>query len=185
MNLPIPLDEATIILLDVDGTLVRLPYDLASRPDLWASSNAAVSDEALWASAPFHTGINVRIRHEVIEALRRWHAAGAQLMWLTSWFGAANEYLAETLGIPQLPVLHDRGGDMWKLNQAKDVGAANPGRAVVWAEDEELSSDEVKAWKAGREEATLLLECDSSWGMSDEHIAQVDTLLGLDGRAAA
>lgn len=170
--------DETIILLDVDGTLVRLPYDLRSTPGLWREHNAGLpAQDEDWISAPFVTGVDVRIRRDVAQSLVRWHEGGARLMWLTSWFGAANEYLVEALGLPILPALHDMGGAGWKFDQARRIGDENPDSAIVWAEDEELDEPTVIEWAASRKASVLLAACDGSWGMSDEHIAAIDRLV--------
>jgi hypothetical protein len=96
----------------------------------------------------------------VAVTIRRLHLSGlAEVRWLSTWGRYANGELRELVGLPELAVagerpvetaVHDTGGTAarthgdtvaghgrwWKLAAAEAVVAAEPTRAIIWADDE-------------------------------------------------
>ena len=162
--------DRPILFLDVDGVI-----------SLFGFGRDAVPPGA------FHSidGIVHCIGDHAAERLARL-ADRFALVRATGWEEKANEYLVHILGLGgELPVLTFDGRAVfgsahWKLH-AIDAYAGE--RPAAWIDDS--VDDECRAWARRREAPTLLLEADSSVGLTDEH---VEELLGfaeaVSGRSA-
>ena len=87
----------------------------------------------------------------VTARLRGLHESGrVELQWLTTWTERADELLAEPMGLPRGLRTHGREGVLstgfsgelrgvsgwWKLAAARAVAEAEPGRRIVWIDDD-------------------------------------------------
>ena len=123
-----------VLLLDVDGVLNAVRRDL---PEGWRRGTFA--------------GYVLSWDPTVVERLRTLHETGrVELQWLTTWAEMADRLLAEPLGLPRGLRTHARpevaptgfGGRLgavagwWKLAAARAVAAAEPGRRIVWIDDD-------------------------------------------------
>jgi HAD domain in Swiss Army Knife RNA repair proteins len=122
-----------LLLLDVDGVL-----------------NAVLPEESeRWQRGVFN-GYQVFWDPTITARLREWHQAGrVEIQWLTTWADNADRWLAEPLGLPR--GLRTRasgavptgfagrlGGELgwWKLAAARDAAEEDPGRRIVWVDDD-------------------------------------------------
>lgn len=122
-----------VLLLDVDGVLN------AVRPDLPEG----------WQRGRFN-GYVLSWDPTVVARLRALHESGrVELQWLTTWTEMADRLLAEPLDLPRGLRTHSRdlastgfGGALggaagwWKLAAAQAVAEAEPGRRIVWIDDD-------------------------------------------------
>ena len=123
-----------VLLLDVDGVLNALLHDLPEG----------------WRRGTFH-GYVLSWDPTVVARLRELHDAGrVELQWLTTWTHLADELLAEPLELPRGLRTHDREAMLptgfigrpgavagwWKLAAARAVAEAEPGRRIVWIDDD-------------------------------------------------
>jgi hypothetical protein len=98
-----------------------------------------------------------------------------ELVWATGWEEKANEYLPYILGLPvrELPCLLFQGRAVfgsahWKLDAIDEYAG---GRPAAWIDD---NLDETcRAWAAGRQAPTLLVETESAIGLTDEHVRRL------------
>lgn len=165
-------NQRPILFVDVDGVISLFGFPSARRPP-----------------GSFHwvDGIAHCIGTHCGERLRRLDER-FELVWATGWEEKANEYLPFLLELPRgdYPVLTFEGRAIfgsahWKLDAIEEYAQ---GRAAAWIDD---SLDPTcRAWAAGRDEPTLLVETDAPQGITDEH---VDLLLRwadeVGGRDAA
>ncbi|MEU2351347.1 HAD domain-containing protein [Modestobacter sp. NPDC049651] len=122
-----------VLLLDVDGVLNALTPELP----------------AGWARGRFN-GYVLSWDPTVTARLRDWHESGrVELQWLTTWTADADALLADPMGLPRGLRVHERAAaptgfagrwgalaGWWKLTAAQDVAAAEPGRRIVWIDDD-------------------------------------------------
>lgn len=123
-----------VLLLDVDGVLNAVRRDL---PEGWRRGT--------------FNGYVLSWDPSVVARLRGWHEAGrVELQWLTTWTEMADRLLAEPMGLPRGLRTHDLddvlptgfGGRLgglsgwWKLAAARAVADAEPGRRIVWIDDD-------------------------------------------------
>jgi hypothetical protein len=96
------------------------------------------------------------------------------LVWATGWEEKANEYLPHLLGLDRdLPVLNFDGRAVfgsahWKLAAIDDYAGDRP---AAWVDD--FLDDECRAWAERREAPTLLIEAESSTGLTGEHVERL------------
>ncbi|MGY1662280.1 HAD domain-containing protein [Geodermatophilus sp. SYSU D00705] len=123
-----------ILLLDVDGVLNAACRDL---PEGWRRGT--------------FNGFVLSWDPTVTARLRELHESGrVEIQWLTTWAGDADRLLAEPMGLPRGLRVHAREGaaptgfrgplgtatDWWKLACARAVAEAEPGRRIVWIDDD-------------------------------------------------
>ncbi len=125
--------DRPIVLLDVDGVLNALQPDL---PDGWRRGLV--------------NGYIISWDPSVTARLRAWHDSGlVELHWLTTWTEDADRLLAEPMGLPRGLRTHSRdaaptgyaaasrgSAGWWKLAHAREVAEAEPGRRIVWIDDD-------------------------------------------------
>jgi hypothetical protein len=123
------------MLLDVDGVLNALQVDLPHG----------------WQRGTFN-GYVLSWDPTVLRRLRLMHDSGrVEIQWLTTWVEDADRLLAEPMGLPRGLVTHSRHrlgpptgyGDKyrgrsawWKLTHACEIAEAEPGRRIVWIDDD-------------------------------------------------
>jgi Swiss Army Knife RNA repair-like protein len=95
-----------------------------------------------------------------------------ELVWATGWEERANEHLPFLLNLPfrDLPCLHFDGRAVfgsahWKVEAVDEYAADRP---AAWIDDN--LGEECQAWAREREAPTLLVETNSSVGLTDEHV---------------
>jgi hypothetical protein len=126
--------EAPILLLDVDGVLNAV---LPERPGRWAQG--------------IFNGFVISWDPTITARLRELHESGrVEIQWLTTWGERADRLLAEPMGLPRR--LRTRasglatptgfagrlGGESawWKLAAAREAAEEEPGRRIVWIDDD-------------------------------------------------
>lgn len=124
--------------------------------------------------------------------IRELHESGAvEVQWLTTWGSGANVQLNELVGLPAFEVAEEpdaRSGKLpsfawWKFEAAKDVAAANPGRKVIWTDDDLWS--EPLATNFARDNGWLAIAPHTQHGLTPEHVAEIVAYLGIDEEAVA
>jgi hypothetical protein len=145
--------ERPLLLLDVDGVL----NPLAARPP---PGFTALQIDG------YEVAISARHRMWLQELVLSF-----ELVWATTWEGAANESVGPLLGLPELPVVTFEGeriGETWKLGAVRAFVGDRP---LVWIDDE-LFAD-ARDWADHRPAPTLLIRPASSVGMTAAHFNQV------------
>lgn len=164
---PDPVDGAPppLLLLDVDGVLNALGRPLTDDWSDWRTGTAtAAGRDYVIAWSP-----------SVVARLLDWHAGGrVELQWLTTWGHDANRSLRHLLEMPELvvagtydealtaaagapdpgtgalaavtPAARDElTGRWWKFDVVRRVIAAEPGRRLVWLDDDLAGERDVRA----------------------------------------
>jgi hypothetical protein len=126
--------EAPILLLDVDGVLNAL---LPEGPGRWAQG--------------IFNGYVIAWDPTITARLRGLHENGrVEIQWLTTWGEDADRLLAEPMGLPRGLRTRARelaaptgfagrlGGESswWKLAAAREAAEEEPGRRIVWIDDD-------------------------------------------------
>ncbi|WP_347057356.1 HAD domain-containing protein [Blastococcus sp. HT6-30] len=171
-----------VLLLDVDGVLNALRRDL---PEGWRRGTFA--------------GYVLSWDPTVVARLRAWHESGqVELQWLTTWTERADRLLAEPMGLPRGLRTHSRdalptgfGGRLgglsgwWKLAAARAVAEAEPGRRIVWIDDDLADqAEDTGEWLAARANV-LVVAPDLMAGLTHAELDRVEAWLGepdLPGR---
>lgn len=183
-----------LILLDVDGVVNALPdtgEDLQVWPD-WQSG---------WAIAD-GTRFHITYSPTVIRTLRGWHESGtAEIHWLTTWGHDANDELRELLELPELVVAgtYDAPipaantsaashsdvapaapdpltGRWWKYDIVQRVLLENPGRVVIWIDDELHGRSRFRSW-ADTHNAVVPIGPNPRCGLRAADLATVEAAL--------
>jgi hypothetical protein len=164
-----------ILLLDVDGVLNALQADL---PDGWRRGR--------------FNGYVISWDPTITARLRGWHDAGrVEIQWLTTWTEDADRLLAGPMGLPRGLRTHARdrvaptgfGGRVhgpaawWKLAHAHEVVEAEPGRRVVWIDDDLGELAELTwQWLAGNP-GVLAVAPDLVQGLTHDQLDAVEAWL--------
>ena len=161
-----------LVLLDVDGVLNAVSRD----PD-----ETAWQDWRTGAATARGRSWRVLWSPSVVQAVHGWLEV-AEVQWLTTWGHEANDTLRDLLGLPELPVAgtDDGGGapsrtaqaealadvtpaapdaltgTWWKLDVARGIVAAQPGRRIAWLDDDLVGRDEARAWMTTATDALCL-----------------------------
>ena len=184
-----------LVLLDVDGVLNAVGPADESWPD-WERGRASAGGRP-WP---------IRWSPSVVAAVREWQDA-ADVQWLTTWGHDANRGLHELLGLPELPVAgtHQDAGDegsaddadalaavtpaapdeltgrWWKFDVVRRVLRRQPGRRLVWLDDDLARTHEVRAWTQANTPC-LLVAPDPRTGLVRAHLDAVRDFLEQDPR---
>jgi hypothetical protein len=180
-----------LLLLDVDGVLNALWQ--GQPPDAWPewSRGSATADGRRWP---------ITWAPAVVDRLRGWHADGVvELQWLTTWGHDANGELRELLGLPELVVAgtyqdadQDAGmaedldahaavapaapdplsGQWWKYDVVRRLRDAQPGRSIVWVDDELHRPNRFTAWAA--DSAVLAVGPHPGTGLTESDLAVIE-----------
>lgn len=167
--------DVPILLLDVDGVLNATRMDL---PEGWQRGR--------------FNGFVLSWDPTVTARLRNLHDTGrVEIQWLTTWAEDADRLLAEPMGLPRGLRVHARDGvaptgyagpagtttDWWKLAKARSVAGAEPGRRIVWIDDDlAVRTAETDAWLAGTSRV-LAIAPDTLTGLSHRQLDEVETWL--------
>lgn len=175
-----------ILLLDIDGVIAPWPSKLGFDQDThWY-------DEA--------NGIHMR--RDLPDLIKKL-ATIVELQWGTAWEREANSRVLQHLGLTNpLPfiefhdyedlgdtiaelvekedghyhVIHGAGGNnTWKLPWIERFCRANPGRAIVWIDDE--IEQDAQDFAASREEPTLFVKTNGLVGLDETHIEEIEKWL--------
>ena len=156
-----------LLLLDVDGVLNALP-DSPDDLEVWPEW------ESGWARAD-GSRYHITFSPAVIAQLLAWHESGqVEVQWLTTWGHDANDELRRLLGMPELvvagtydaptptatgaashaevaPAAPDPlSGRWWKYDVVRRVLNDNPGRTVIWIDDELFEDNRFSRWAAAQ-----------------------------------
>ena len=166
-----------VLLLDVDGVLNAVRADL---PEGWQRGR--------------FNGYVLSWDPTVVARLRALHDSGrVELQWLTTWTEMADRLLAEPLGLPRGLRTHGRdllptgyGGSLgglagwWKLSAAQTVVEAEPGRRIVWIDDDLADqAEDTSEWLAAHGQV-LVVAPDYSTGLTHAELDRVDAWLAED-----
>ncbi|MBN1093311.1 hypothetical protein JKP75_12530 [Blastococcus sp. TML/M2B] len=167
-----------VLLLDVDGVLNAVRHDLPVG----------------WRRGRFN-GYVLSWDPSVVARLRALHESGrVELQWLTTWTELADELLAGPLGLPRGLRTHGRdalptgfGGTLggvagwWKLTAAQAVAAAEPGRRIVWIDDDLADqADDASAWISGHGQVLVVAPAYST-GLTHAELDRVERWLADGG----
>ena len=164
-----------ILLLDVDGVLNAVCMDL---PEGWQRG--------------IYNGYVLSWDPTVTARLRELHESGrVELQWLTTWTKRADELLAEPMGLPRGLRVHDREGfestgfagrrehasGWWKLDAARELVQSEPGRRIVWIDDDlGNEADDVVEWLDANPHV-LVVAPDLFSGLTHEELDRVEAWL--------
>ena len=167
--------DVPILLLDVDGVLNAARLDL---PEGW---RRGTFNEFVLSWDP-----------TVTARLGELHESGrVEIQWLTTWTGNADKLLAEPMGLPRGLRVHPRPGvestsfagewrgvsGWWKLAAAMDVAQEEPGRRIVWIDDDLAEqADDVVEW-LGANPHVLVVAPNLFTGLTHEHLDDIEAWL--------
>jgi hypothetical protein len=168
-----------VLLLDVDGVLNAVRRDI---PEGWRRGT--------------YNGYSMLWDPTVTARLRAWHESGrVELQWLTTWTEKADLLLAEPMGLPRGLRTHSREGELstgfggrlggvagwWKLAAAREVAEAEPGRRIVWIDDD-LAEQAVDAeeWLAANGQV-LVVAPEYMTGLTHVELDRVEAWLDAPG----
>lgn len=191
-----------LLLLDVDGVLnaVAMHPDPRVWPD-WERGRAA-ADGREWP---------ITWSPSVVAAVKEWTTL-ADVRWLTTWGHHANAGLRVLLDLPELPVAgtyaevdapqhagtpdaapaahagvapaapDELTGRWWKFDIVRRLVRAEPGRPVVWIDDDLAGQRDIRQWME-READCLLVAPTMDTGLRPDDVALVRAFLD-EGRRA-
>jgi len=164
-----------ILLLDVDGVLNAARMDL---PEGW---RRGIFNEFVLSWDP-----------TVTARLRELHESGrVEIQWLTTWTENADLLLAEPMGLPRGLRVHARPGvestgfsgqrrgvsGWWKLSIAMEVAQAEPGRRIVWIDDDLADqAEDTSEWLAAHGDV-LVVAPDFTTGLTHAELDRVEAWL--------
>ncbi|MDJ0354405.1 hypothetical protein [Pseudarthrobacter sp. PH31-O2] len=178
----------TIVLLDVDGTIVPTRHP-------WTTVQLRGLQEFDLVVPPY-APTTVRVRPAVIEAINAWHAAGVDIRWLTSW-GWRAHWLARAIGLPELEMFYEpspgeiymyaRSQRPWKrfaVSNAAEDDWKTPIR-VVWIDNEPATGqtkyleENLTAMHPNIAEVRIVRP-DEERGLTLKDLRRASALLGVD-----
>jgi hypothetical protein len=164
-----------ILLLDVDGVLNAVAEELRSG----------------WRRGTFN-GFVLSWDPTVTVRLRELHESGrVELQWLTTWTENADRLLAEPMGLPRGLRTHSREdvvstgfegerrgvSGWWKLAAARAVAEAEPGRRIVWIDDDLAEqAEDTSEWLAANAHV-LVVAPDFFVGLTHAELDRVEAWL--------
>ena len=183
------------MLLDVDGVLNAVGF--GPDPRVWRDwqRGRAVAGGRQWP---------ITWSPSVVAAVRGWLSV-ADVHWLTTWGHDANAGLRALLDLPELPVAgtytdvaapaagtaddapaahagvapaarDELSGRWWKFDVVRRVVRAEPGRPLVWIDDDLAGQRDIRHWME-REARCLLVAPTMSTGLRPEDLALVSDFL--------
>jgi hypothetical protein len=183
-----------LVLLDVDGVLNAVP--------LWGGSDAW-PDWRTGRAAAEGREFPITWSPTVVQAVRAWRER-ADVQWLTTWGHSANSSLRHLLELPELPVAgtyddEDRAagdpdatgpthaavapaapdrltGRWWKFDVVRRLVRSEPGRPLVWLDDDLAGQSDVRAWMRAETDC-LLVAPDPASGLTAGQLAAVEDFL--------
>lgn len=179
-----------LVLLDVDGVLNALGPSPAWED--WRSGHAVAEGRAY----------PIRWSPSVVTRVLAWTEV-AEVQWLTTWGHDANTSLRHLLGMPELPVAGTYAdapeqvwpvpdadahavvapaapdaltGRWWKLDVVRRLVRQEPGRPLVWVDDDLARDPDVMLWTA-REAQALMIVPDPRSGLVAADLDAVDAFV--------
>ena len=168
-----------ILLLDVDGVLNAVRVEL--RPG-WRRE--------------IYNGFVLSWDPTITARLRELHESGrVEIQWLTTWAHHADELLAEPMGLPRGLRTHGRddvlptgfGGERrgisgwWKLAAIRAVVEAEPGRRIVWIDDDLTDpAEDTSEWLAANGHV-LVVAPDFFAGLTHAELDRIEAWLANPG----
>ena len=164
-----------VLLLDVDGVLNAVQMEL---PEGWRRGT--------------YNGFVLSWDPTVTARLRALHESGrVELQWLTTWTENADKLLAEPMGLPRGLRTHGRDDVLptgfhgerrgisgwWKLPAARAVVEAEPGRRIVWIDDDlTMRGGDTSEWLAANPQV-LVVAPDLVTGLTHPELDRVEAWL--------
>jgi hypothetical protein len=154
-----PGDPRPLLLVDVDGVVCPYADELVD-PAASGLAKVTVGYSEVW------------LARDIAEHLQ---ALGElfQIVWCTAWEDHAAEFLAPSLGLPALPVIHFDEPVMeechWKWPA---IDAFVGDRPFAWIDDE-IGRDDLARARA-RAVPTLLVRVEGTHGLDDVHVEQLE-----------
>lgn len=188
------MSDRPLVLLDVDGVLNILGDDEEPTWEVVLSGRATAEG----------TSFPITWSPDVIDWITRWIDAGVEIQWLTTWGHDANSSLRHLVGLPELPVAgtYDerwRGapettgatshaemapaapdpltGAWWKYDVVKRLLTEQPGRLLIWVDDELFGPSRFRTW-ADAQELVHPIGPDGDLGLTQADLEEIDRLLG-------
>lgn len=184
-----------IWLLDVDGVINALPWYVSEGgrdiPEpAWSDYTEVRASPGNDGSHYPQGGYRITYSPTLVQRIVALHESGVvEVRWLTTWGSGANGELRRKLGIPQLEV----SGEMdeatafqgkydkyswWKLPCAQKVRAENPGRPIIWTDDDlyQRSTADATEWLHG-ETGILAIAPDEAHGITPEELAMIESFI--------
>jgi len=181
-----------LVLLDVDGVLNAVPHSGASPawPE-WCTGHAVAQESAF----------RITWSPTVVDAVRGWTEL-ADVQWLTTWGHDANTSLRHLLELPELPVAgtHDEEdaggrapgsgahadvapaapepltGRWWKFDVVRRIVGEQPGRRIVWVDDDLVGEVDIQDWVRDAVDCLLVVPHPAS-GLTEDDLAAIDAYL--------
>lgn len=175
-------------LLDIDGVINAVGRSYARPWPLYRSGQASPYSEL----DPDDRGYTITWAPALTEQIRELHESGAvEVQWLTTWGSGANIQLADLVGLPKFEVVEEpnaRSGKLdrfawWKFEAAKDVATANPGRKVIWTDDDLWSEPLAKNF--ARDNGWLAIAPHVQHGLAPAHLELILTYIEYDKESVA
>jgi hypothetical protein len=142
------------LLVDVDGVISLFGFDHADPPVV---SPVMVDGTPHW--------ISEAVGARLVRLTRTF-----ECVWCTGWEERAEEHLPRLLGLPG-GWGHLALGDGWKLAAIDTTVPAD--RPLAWIDD--AHDDVCHAWAAARGAPTLLVSTDPAVGLTDAHVAGLES----------
>jgi hypothetical protein len=114
-----------------------------------------------------------------------------EIQWLTTWAEDADRLLAEPMGLPRRLRTHSRegispigytgpldgSGKWWKLDAARRLAEGEPGRPIVWIDDDLAArAGETDEWLAAHGHV-LVIAPHTGTGLTHEQLDEVEAWL--------
>jgi hypothetical protein len=162
-----PDSDQPILAVDIDGVISLFGFDESMQPGTGDPGKAP---------GEFHLidGMLHCIALETGPRLNRL-ADSYELIWASGWEDRANGFLPGILGIPELPYLTFDGRAQfgtahWKLGALEECAGSRP---LAWIDD---SLDEsCFDWAERRKAPTLLVPTESDIGLTEAHVAALES----------
>lgn len=174
------------MLLDVDGVLNAI----SSRGDgsAWRDwkTGSADTPSGTWP---------ILYSPTVVAAIREWHErALAEIRWLADWGDLANGDLRALLSLPEFPVVPaaatpppdrpwrqtDQRAPWWKFDAVKALIAEEPGRPLLWVDDDLRFDRAVAKWMQ-ENTTSLLVTPHTHLGLTPKHLRVMEQWLQEHG----
>lgn len=168
-------------LLDVDGVLNAVVADV---PHLYERLRAEAGGR----------GWNITYDPAIIKRIADLHTSGrVEVRWLTTWCQDAATSLAPAIGLPPfvvegIPEFHgSHAKGWWKSPAAKRLSDTEPGRALIWTDDDLDYSERVGdvPWLAQRTGPTLALAPNPRTGLTADNLDRIEAFVTRIREAAA
>lgn len=114
----------------------------------------------------------------VVDKLNHWSESGmAEIRWLTMWDESAPEFLAPALGIRHFELARNPLDGIEKNEAADRAALAEPGRPIVWIDDEvgDYARYVKSPWIS--KDSTLIINPKLEEGLTPQHLENIEAFL--------